>query len=176
MLKRNFGLALFVFVVLGGCSVNPISTSFDPDSDFSGVQTFAWMPGDWRAGQRRMLNPQFVHDEITGAIEGAFSERGLSRQDRVASVWVAYYAGLDKKVTVSDRFYDVNIRRGGQGITVTNEFDRGTLAIDIIDPQSKKLIWRGIAQKKVELQDSKQVKSEKINEVVRQILEEFPPA
>lgn len=61
--------------------------------------------------------------------------------------------------------------------TKTTEFRAGTLIVDVIDPFSNKLVWRGIAEKRLpKTQEASQRKRESlIDEVISAVLADFPP-
>lgn len=57
------------------------------------------------------------------------------------------------------------------------EYRDGTLVVDVIDPFSDKLVWRGIAKKRLpKIQEASQQKREAlIDEVISAVLADFPP-
>ena len=58
---------------------------------------------------------------------------------------------------------------------VIYDYEEGTLILDIIDPETSALIWRGYAQAHVDLLSSQEEKTERICQAVRMMLELFPP-
>ena len=59
--------------------------------------------------------------------------------------------------------------------TYIYHFDEGTLILDIANPETRQLIWRGSAQAEVNLSDRQDRRDQRLKEAVRQILERFPP-
>ena len=47
--------------------------------------------------------------------------------------------------------------------------------LDIVDPETKKLMWRGTAKDAVDLSWSQQRKTAKISEAVQKMLSQFAP-
>ena len=63
----------------------------------------------------------------------------------------------------------------GGGVS-TIHYQQGTLILDFIDPKTKNLIWRGVAEGVVPARTSPEKSEKKINEVVQQMLKKFPPS
>ena len=67
-------------------------------------------------------------------------------------------------------------RYGGISTSTTvSEYQEGTLLIDMIDPSSKQLVWRGSGQARIRQSSSPEEREKRIGEAVQQILEDFPP-
>ncbi len=58
--------------------------------------------------------------------------------------------------------------------THTYEYNEGTLIIDALNPQTQKIVWRGIGVK--ELRDNKTPKerTQAVNEAIKKIMTKFP--
>ena len=59
--------------------------------------------------------------------------------------------------------------------TFVYTYDQGSLIIDIVEPDSRKLIWRGSATDEVNFSNTPEQKERKINEAVEKLLEPFSP-
>jgi hypothetical protein len=60
------------------------------------------------------------------------------------------------------------------GVDVSH-YDEGTLVIDFVDMTKQELVWRGIGTGAVSESPSVEERTEKINNAVTHILEQFPP-
>jgi hypothetical protein len=59
--------------------------------------------------------------------------------------------------------------------TTAREYTVGTLVIDLFDARQRELVWRAVGEGKVnEQQRTPEESQERINQVVAQILEDFP--
>ena len=56
------------------------------------------------------------------------------------------------------------------------QYEEGTLILDIVDPKNKQLIWRGSAQDEVHFKSSPEKDQTQLNEAVRMMLQTFPPS
>jgi hypothetical protein len=60
--------------------------------------------------------------------------------------------------------------------TYVYQYEEGTLLLDIVDPGTKKLIWRGTAKTEVNAEQSPEKKEARINKAVHMLIEQFPPS
>ena len=61
----------------------------------------------------------------------------------------------------------------GSGFNTVNRTSEGTLYIDLIDAEGKELVWQGMGT--AALAEKVDKKQERINEIVSEILEKYPP-
>ena len=60
-------------------------------------------------------------------------------------------------------------------VMVTRQYREGTLILDIVDPGSDTVVWRGSAQAQLAGSGEPQTRQARIQTAVRRILERFPP-
>jgi hypothetical protein len=65
---------------------------------------------------------------------------------------------------------------GGWPQTYAYDYTEGTLLIDVIDPATMTLLWRGTGTGVVDPTASPQRREQRINDAVDRILDEFPPS
>jgi hypothetical protein len=58
---------------------------------------------------------------------------------------------------------------------VVRRYEEGTLILDVIDPATDRLLWRGTGTAVVDPDASPKAKERRINTVVAKVLERFPP-
>jgi len=174
-------LELFFLIALISCAPIYVNSDYDPSVDFSGFRTYDWIPGpQGKTGNRRIDNP-IVDSRIRMAVENQLREQGfVKKTNGSADFWVGYHAAVQSKLDVNtiDTYYGYG-RRWGGGVVVTEtqvyEYDEGTLVIDIVDPKTRKLVWRGSAQAEVNISKKPEKRQERVNKAVRMILNQFPP-
>jgi hypothetical protein len=132
-----------------------IETQHADDVDFSKYKTWNWLPPATRETDPRLADPLVVA-RIRGAIENQLVAQGFR-----------------KDPTSPDSMYD----RYDQNWTYqyTSEWQQGTLLIDILDAQTKELVWRGSAQAELTMNASDEEKDKRVDEAVRKMLKDFPP-
>ena len=57
----------------------------------------------------------------------------------------------------------------------TVEFNEGTLALDVVNPETNRLMWRGTAKTRINVDVSDRKQEARINKAARKLLEQFPP-
>ena len=128
------------------------------------------------------IGEQFAHQL---AARG-FEKRVSGKPD----FWVTYHVTLDRTASVAMLNDDFNYGPGwgwsygyayrpdssyGSRGRYVYEYDEGTLLLDVVDPQSRQLIWRGSATDEVNLSANAEMKQKQINEAVTRLLKQFPP-
>ncbi|HEX8174180.1 MAG TPA: DUF4136 domain-containing protein [Pyrinomonadaceae bacterium] len=158
------GFVLCVFI--GLADAQSVQTDFDRSFDFSKLKTFNF------AMQRRGAGDPLAKDSLNdGRIKTAlgahlmvsgFSMESVGKPDFA----VAYYVTARDKVDVQE--YRFGPFLGRRDIRV-DQYTEGTLIVDIIDPATRKLVWRGYASSAIELKNV----DEKINKAVEKLVKQF---
>jgi hypothetical protein len=190
-------LVALLGVALGGCSTMEISTDYNPSANFSGLRSYNWLPGPQGNPDDPRINNSLLDGRIRSAVESQLAAQGYEKQvSGTPDFFVGYHAAVEKKldvITIDDYYSHASVGGpgyrpgsslvyghqgrtwGGSSQTHVVQYDEGTLILDIVDPQTRKLLWRGSAQAEVNLSGSPEKKQEKVNEAVRRMLERFPP-
>lgn len=156
------GAKTFLVVVSGalltacGSSIQ-VDTMTPPSSVLAQGRTYTWRGGSGGADGNGLLanNPE-VDRLIRRVIDEELQARGFTKATGGrADLGVAYAAALEGQIRVDEvnRFY--GYRRGAYIATWTEveEFDLGSLVIDISDPASGELVWRGSAETELDRTD-----------------------
>ncbi|HEX7896907.1 MAG TPA: DUF4136 domain-containing protein [Planctomycetota bacterium] len=157
---KNFAAIL---VLAAGCSGVSTSTDYDPQADFSRLRTYDWLPG-------RPQTDSLTDARIARAVDDGLLARGYARAPR-PDFHVAYQVSVGRRVDSIPGSYGW---RGGYG-TEVHTYDEGTLVLDVIEPTSKTLLWRGTATSVVDPNRTPEERDAKIREAVEKLLAKFPP-
>lgn len=163
------------------CSGVRVTTDFDPSADFTRVRSYAWL--DERSGVQgdRADVTSLLDRRVRRSVDAELQRKGLSAVGRAeADVLVTYHLGVETKLDVNtiDTGYGYGRSRYRAGVsthTTVTEYQEGTLLIDVIEPKSKQLIWRGSGQARIRRSSTPEQREERIDQAVAQILESFPP-
>jgi hypothetical protein len=157
----RIGVVFLVF--LAPCWAGSAKSDFDPDVDFLRYKTFAII-GGLDPEHSGWLDEPEMHERFKNFVSGALETRGLhevpvgSNATLAVRFWVARREKED--VTVID--YGTSYMWGGYppywtgawGYSyqeyVVNAYAEGTLVVDLIDPNTKDLVWRTILKQKIE--------------------------
>ncbi|MFQ5754782.1 MAG: DUF4136 domain-containing protein [Acidiferrobacterales bacterium] len=186
-LRTNRRAVMLLLTALAGCSTMQVNTDFDPAADFGILQTYNWMPGPQKVTGDPRLDNEVLEKRIHTAVENQLNAQGFRKQSsRTPDFLVGYHVALEKKLAVSTMNTYYGYRAGwgwsyGVGTSAigpesyTYEYEQGSLILDIVDGDTRRLIWRGSAQTEVNKTASPEKRQAQINEAVKKMLEQFPP-
>jgi hypothetical protein len=163
-----------IFLV-AGCSSVQVTQDYDPATDFAKLRTYGWLDGSTQRGDV----DQLTAERIVRAVDAELAARGFAKAEAKPDFLIHYLASVAQRIesrptTVSAGY---GWRHGYAGVA-SNEidtYDEGTLVLDVIDPATKNLLWRGTAKAAVQANRTPDEREARIREVVRQILAQFPP-
>ncbi len=177
-------LILLLVALMAGCATVSVYNDFDPRTDFSILKTYGWWPeSSEKMGDERIDNNPTLHARIHAAIDTKLTLKGFQKMATGAPDFsVRYYViAEDKKdilrlqPSIHDSLDSKWSDYFGDGGVATFHYTEGTLIVNIADPQTQKLIWRGIARVVVDPNASPEKKTSTVNNVVAKILAAFPP-
>lgn len=171
-----FSLILVPLLLLGACSSTP-TNDYDLNYDFSRLKSFS------------QLAPSENSDSLSAsriqqAIASSLTNQGFVAQKVEADFNVAYGFKIEDKP--KDSGFSIGLGTGswgssggasiGTSVDVpvgSNSAKIQTIQIDIIDPKTNQLIWRGTD--KFVFDDGGKAKAEETQATVAKILAQFPP-
>jgi hypothetical protein len=145
-----------------------ITVEFDQSADFTRYKTFAIRDGQLNS-RNPALNSELIKKQIENDIVRDLSARGLEVTPGKADLNVRYRFGSARKAELES--YPAGWRGLGTRV-VRVPYTEGTLVIDLRDPSTRSLVWRGIASE--EKSDGAKIEG-KLNDMVRKAIEKYPP-
>lgn len=165
---RVMGILVLGLLAAHGAFAQKITVEFDRDADFSKYKTFAIRNGQL-SSMSPALNNELVRKRIDADIERALTAKGLEVTTERADLNVGYRFGALKKIEL-ERYpagwYGLGTR------IVRVPFAEGTLVIDLRDPTTRSLVWRGIASE--EKSDPAKIEG-KLDDMVKKSFDKYPP-
>jgi len=173
-MKTNFLkmiLPVILVVVMAGCASIKVSSDYDRKADFSKYKTFNFSKEVDKVTLND-LNLRRLKDAITKEMEA----KGFQIATTPDVLVNAFVKGKTKYSATANTNYYGGMYYRGFGISNTyvdvNKSIEGTLFIDLIDVQEKKMIWEGIAEGLVNPRT--ETRENQINSVVGMIFKNFP--
>lgn len=181
--KRKFSFLrlLSVFLVAAFPLFAKVDVDFDPALDFSKYKTFAFIGG---VENLVMLpvDPLVLDDQVHRAVTGELTKKGLRevRGNQNPDLVVRYWANTSQQVNVASMG-----NWGAYGPYVGSYWEpmydavsagtakENTLVIDLIDPHTKKLVWRLYVTRKM---PSAEKEWKKLDEEFTKGFESYPPS
>ena len=169
-----------ITVTIAGCSRVTVTTDHDPSAHFGTLHTYAWRPGPQQGVDDPRFDSTLIDKRVRAAVDRVLAAKGYrtAAPGSTAGFLVGYHAVVRQRTSVqtinSWYGYRVGGWRGGPP-TYAHDYEEGTLLIDVIDPATMKLLWRGSGTAVVDPSTGAEKRERRINEAVDEILAKFPP-
>jgi hypothetical protein len=184
-------VALVAVAVLAvACASVRVRTDYDRAVDFTQLQTFAWLDPPLRETSRdeggqggdpftqNTLLDKRVRDEVDAWLTGhgyRAAAEGEEPDFLVRYELVSQQVTRDSPVIVSGGFgrYGYGWGAGsGVGYAGSSTYQEGTLILDVIDPGTEQIAWRGWGTSQAR---DPNMSAERLHNTVTAILARFPP-
>ena len=180
-IARSLLIVSFVTLLLQGCSRQMVAYDYDPAIDFVAFKSYSWLKREPTTSSDPRVSNDLLRERIVRNIDAALQRKNYVKvgSDK-ADFLVAYQIGIEKRTDVDTvrtgvgfgyRFWDV----GFQTDTIVREYNQVSLYIDVIDPNTRKLIWRGIREYRYSSGGTVAERDARIQALVTEILNGFPP-
>ncbi|MBT1686476.1 DUF4136 domain-containing protein [Dawidia soli] len=138
-------------------------TDHDPAYDVSGFTTFGWSDKtDVEAGKNPLYYNELNDKRIKGAVEKELTSRGYIHSETHPDRLLHYHIVVDDESVLAPEpygyFYGPYWMRARMHVYAYRE---GTLIIDMMDPQTKSLVWRSWATATLDM-----ISKDKVDDVI----------
>lgn len=180
---KNWRTLLFVWLVLGatGSFAQKVHVQFDKSIDFSKFKTYAWLESKHPAQDAWA-------QQVVADIDGQLSRKGLRRVDTDAGpdLQVVYNAGVKERTIVEGYSYGYVLAEylysqiygplwfwPRPSSWVSEAEKNGSLVVDLVNPSSRDMVWRGVASGT--LYDNTRKNEQKLSKAIRKMFKKYPP-
>ncbi|WP_019038117.1 DUF4136 domain-containing protein [Psychroflexus tropicus] len=172
----KFTLLFFGILALTSCSTIQVASDYDREVDFSSYNSFAF----FKPGIDKAEVSDLDKKRILRAIERELTLKGMVKSTN-PDLLVSIFTESTQNVNVYQNNFGWGWGWGwgwnpyfmGPGLNSVSTSVEGTLYIDLIDSDRNELVWQGLGTGILSLEMEEKV--EKINEIVKEIMEEYPP-
>ena len=192
--KTSF--ALIGALALGACSSITVSTDHAP-IEFSGFKTYAWLHSG--VTEENGKSNDIIDGKVKSIVDADLESKDFAKVDKdSADFHVNYHITTQEKTDIKTyisyggyypgyrsygaygpsrnyAYYDSRMAMPPIQEAVITEYVQGTLIIDVIDPKTNKLIWRGTAGKHLDEGATPKEREKVIKGVVSKLLAQYPP-
>ena len=171
----RLSLAAAMSVVLASCAPVRVNSYVGRDVDLRRYHTYAWAPADtFSTGDARLDNNTFFIERVHQAVDGHLRQKGFEKVGSGQPDFVVHY-----HARVEQRLDSKEFRAGEPGCQGSDcrpfVYDAGTLLIDLVDPRSNQLMWRGWVERGLEgVVDDQTWMDQTVDDAVKRIMERFP--
>ena len=171
-------IGVLAFWACGG-SVGELHHDYDPQADFESLQTWDFAERTASGDDDARVYNRVTMGRVRTAVERVLASRGFTRTESSPDFLVAWHGAIRGRMnatSISGHYgYGWGWYGGGGTATFVDEWDEGTLLIDIVDAGSNDLIWRGVASGTIDEARTPQEAQAMLDRAVARILQAFPP-
>jgi hypothetical protein len=178
-LRKSFLPVLMLALLLGSCASVQVLSDYDREVDFAAYKTYAF----YKTGIDKAQISDLDKKRIVKAIENEMDARGFVKSEH-PDLLVSIFTKEKERVDV----YNNNYWGWGWGYYApyywgwpgyygnsVSTSTEGSLYIDLIDANSRDLVWQGRGVGTLGNTQNIAKKEERIREFVSQILQQYPP-
>ncbi len=179
------GVTVLLATLVTACASLRVQTDYDPATDFSALHTYAWLERPRPATGNPAIDDNSLLDaRIRSAVDRVLASRGYRLLEGGRPDFrVGYYVTLEKETDVSiiddhwGYYHGDAFHHGGIGLSWARvyQYDKGTLILDIVDPDGRRLLWRGSLGDDITAAGSPADRQRRIDGAVETLLSRFPP-
>jgi hypothetical protein len=159
-----------LFLLTAASFAQQVKTDYDRSANFAQYKTYSWQ-------DVKTKDPLWV-DRIKNDVDAALTAKGWRQVPSDGNVSLVATEVTTTQQTLNT-YYDGfgGGRRFGGGFaessTTPEVYKVGTLVLDMVDSQTKKLVWRGSASDALSNKSDKNIKN--LDKGVQKMLKDFPP-
>ena len=165
---KTIWLFAFLFLSISFAFGQKVRFDYDKSANFAKYKTFMWI--------KKPLTPKdpFMQQRIIDSVNAQMMAKGLRLVDSNADLAVAVNVATQQKQTLNT-FYDGfgGWGWGMGGVETVENYTEGTMVVDFFDTQTKKIVWRGTAEK--EISSKPQKVTNEAEKAIEKLFKHFPP-
>lgn len=178
-------LAVLLTIVLAGCSRVQTSSEMDDGADFAALKTYAWLTEEDPEAIDIRLNDPRIHATVRDAVDQVLTEKGyIKAAKQEADFLVVWFGAIEKKIKREsiEHFYapygygtlyrEPALRSAASATDF--EYEEGTVIIDVLDPETRDILWRGSGSGRLVESQQEQIALNNLRRSVKRIVEPLP--
>ena len=148
-----------MITIISGSLIAQVKSDYDKNADFSKYKTYSF--AGWEKNSGKILN-DMDKERIYNDLKAEFAARGMKYVKSGGDAILALYVVVQKKTSLSsytDYTGGLGLTGGwgwgmgagwvgGMGTATTTynkqDYNQGTLVVDLYDSQTKKMVWQGV--------------------------------
>jgi hypothetical protein len=168
-MRQHLAVGVLCLLVCASAFAQRTHIDYDHNADFAAFHTYGWEPspepgkGEW-------------NQRIIDAVDKQLQAKGLIKVDSNPDMWVIYSRTVKEQVAAFKGGYVPGPGWGTGFAGVPAEattFEQGTLVVELGDPKTKQILWRGSVSKTLTDNDNKNLKN--LDNAVGKLFHDYPP-
>lgn len=176
LIRSTLGVVVAVAgLTLGaGCATMKVNSYVERGGDLRQYHTYSWGPPDtWSTGDPRLDNNRFFDDRVRAQVEKGLAKHGFEKAATAPDLLVHYHASVSQEIDVQE--VDNWMSYCDDDDCRPFVYEKGTLLVDLVEPGTNKVIWRGWAEGSIDgVIDNQSWMESRIDEAVAKILARLP--
>ena len=172
MQRRIFASTGIVLIFATASLAQQVKTDYDREANFNQYKTYSW--------EKVQTQDSLWVDRIKEAVNTDLAAKGWTPVQSGGDISVVAIGTTQNQQTL-DTFYDGfgggwrwrGFGGFGDSTTTVETYKVGTLVVDLFDPKTKKLIWRGSASDALSNKSDKNIRN--LDKGVQKMFDHFPP-
>ena len=178
-------IIVFTSIMLSACT-SMVNVDYDRGTDFSSYKTYSIESKPVRISTDTRINSSFMQQRVINELHTALTNNGFQNINKNTDFNVKYFLDIKREIGTQDSGV-VSIGFGSSGhhsavgvgfnipIGETTTIDMLIMTIDIVSTKTNKLLWRGSLGYSLYEGAGPETYSKMVNELVEEILKNFPP-
>jgi len=184
-MRLTHGLTILsaLFFMIAGAHCQDVHYNYDRSANFASYRTYQWVD---LSGPGGAVPDQLIDQAIKRAVDEQLAQKGLTRVEKDADLKVGYHAIIheEKAINLSGFGTGGGPWGGWGGLggwnsgTVTGQTSTiasGMLLIDLYDPATKQLVWRGDATKTIDIKKDPDKNYKTLQKAMAKLFKNYPP-
>jgi len=175
---------LMGLLLLGGCGRYRVAVDYPPEQTFEQFRRYYWLAPATAGQPPSVYNSELMGTRAEALVEQALLTRGLTRttERHQADLLVQWQLAVEERLAIDPLradegsysrhpgAYDVTTPYGARG-----DYRKATLVIDLRQPTDNRLLWRGMAVRRVPTFTTPQQYRTFVAETLATVLARYPP-
>ena len=141
---------------------------YDRSANFGAYKTYQWV--ELNAGH---ATDQLLDQNIKRAVDAQLTLKGLQRVESGGDLQAAYQVAVDKEKQFDG--FGMGPRWNAMGRVTSSTIEIGKLVVDLFDPAKKQLVWRGDAEKTLDIKKDPDKNYQSLQKAMAKLFKNYPP-
>jgi hypothetical protein len=146
-----------------------VRVDHDRSANFQGYKTYRW--SDYRIGRG---TTQLMDQHIKSAVDEQLARKGLQRVSSGGDLLIDYQVALEREKQYDG--FGIGPRWSGSVRANSSTIEVGKIAIDMFDPVRGQLVWRGEAEKTLDIKKDPDKNYANLQKAMAKLFKSYPPA
>jgi len=144
-----------------------VKQDWDPDYDFSDIGSYGWLPlrSSPNIGEKRLKR-------LVAAIDAEMAAKGMKLTADDPKILLVLHVISETRLDLEELGYAAAQWDNAKDSDLS---DKGTIMVDVVDGEAREMVWRAIADGKVDPSATAEEQNKRFTKLAKKLFEKFPP-